>query len=53
MTKVEDRLIKHHEDDATSVTLMMAEQQHELFDPVLIFKTQCSLDDCPVDLGYQ
>ena len=42
---MDDRLIKRHEDDATSVTLMVAELQHEPFDPVLIFKPQGSLDD--------
>ncbi len=35
-------VIKRHEDDATSVTLLVSELREELFDPVLIFKPQGS-----------
>ncbi len=40
--KVHDHVIKRHEDDATSVTLLVSELREELFDPVLIFKPQGS-----------
>ena len=40
--RVHDRVIKRHEDDATSVTLLVSELQEESFDPVLIFKPQGS-----------
>jgi hypothetical protein len=43
--KVDDRIIKRHDDDATSVTMMVAELQQELFNPVVIFKPQDSKDD--------
>ena len=42
--KVEDRIIKRHEDDATSVTMMVAELQQESFNPILIFKPQGEKD---------
>ena len=42
--KVEDRVIKRHEDDATSVTMMVAELQQESFNPILIFKPQGEKD---------
>ena len=38
--KVDDRIIKRHEDDATSVSLIVSELQEESFDPVLFFKPQ-------------
>ena len=40
--KVDDRVIKCHEDDATSVTLLVSELREESFDPVLFFKPQGS-----------
>ncbi len=40
--KVHDHVIKRHEDDATSVTLLVSELREELLDPVLIFKPQGS-----------
>lgn len=38
--KLDDTLIKRHEDDATSVTMMVAELSQESFNPILIFKPQ-------------
>lgn len=38
--KIDDHMIKRHEDDATSVTLFVSELQGEKFDPVLFFKPQ-------------
>ena len=38
--KVNDALIKRHENDATSVTMMVAELKEEPFNPILIFKPQ-------------
>ncbi len=38
--KVDDRIIKCHEEDATSVTMMVAELRQESFNPILIFKPQ-------------
>lgn len=35
-------VIKRHEDDATSVTLIVSELREEAFDPVLFFKPQGS-----------
>ena len=41
--KVDDHIIiKRHEDDATSVSLIVSELQEESFDPVLFFKLQGS-----------
>ena len=40
--KVDDRIIKRHEDDATSVSLLVSELHEESFDPVLYFKRQGS-----------
>ena len=42
--KVDDRIIKRHDDDATSVTMMVAELEQELFNPIAIFKPQGSED---------
>ena len=38
--KVDDMVIKRHQDDSTSVTMMVAELWQEPFDPILIFKPQ-------------
>lgn len=38
--KIDDHIIKQHENDATSVTLFVTELQEEKFDPVLFFKPQ-------------
>ena len=38
--KVKDAEIKRHEDDATSVSLIVSELMLEPFNPVLIFKPQ-------------
>ena len=43
--KVDDRIVKRHDDDATSVTMMVAELQQEPFNPIVIFKPQSSKDD--------
>lgn len=43
--KVDDRIIKRHDDDATSVTMIVAELQQEPFNPVVMFKPQGSKDD--------
>ena len=43
--KVADRLINRHEDDATSVTMIVAELRQESFNPILIFKPQGRKDD--------
>lgn len=43
--KVDDRIVKRHDDDATSVTMMVAELQQEPFNPVVIFKPQGSKVD--------
>ena len=40
--KVGDCIIKRHEDDATSVSILVSELREESFDPVLIFKPQGS-----------
>ena len=40
--KVDDHVIKRHEDDATSVTLLVSQLREESFDPVLFFKPQGS-----------
>ena len=40
--KVDDRIIKRHEDDAISVSLLVSELHEESFDPVLFFKPQGS-----------
>ena len=42
--KVDDRIIKRHEDDATSVTMMVSELEQEPFNPILVFKPQGSKD---------
>ena len=38
--KVNDAVIKLHDNDATSVTMMVAELKEEPFNPILIFKPQ-------------
>ena len=38
--KVKDAAIKRHENDATSVSMMVAELKEEPFSPILIFKPQ-------------
>ena len=38
--KVTDSTIKRHENDATSVSMMVAELKEEPFNPILIFKPQ-------------
>lgn len=38
--KVDDRIIKRHEDDATSVSLIVSELHEESFKPILYFKPQ-------------
>ena len=43
--KVDDRIVKRHDDDETSVTMMVAELQQEPFNPIVIFKPQGSKDD--------
>ena len=43
--KVDDKIIKRHEDDATSVTMMVAELRQEHFNPILIFKPQGRKDE--------
>ena len=43
--KVDDRIVKRHDDDATSVTMMVAELQQEPFNLIVIFKPQGSKDD--------
>lgn len=40
--KVGDSVIKRHEDDATSVTLLVSELKEESFNPILFFKPQGS-----------
>ena len=40
--KVDKRIIKRHEDDATSVSLIVSELMAESFDPVLFLKPQGS-----------
>ena len=40
--KVGDRVIKRHENDATSISLIVSELREESFDPVLFFKPQGS-----------
>ena len=40
--KVDDRIIKRHEDDAASVSLIVSELREESFNPVLFFKPQGS-----------
>lgn len=42
--KVDDRIIKRHEDDATSVSMIVAELEQESFNPILIFKPQGKVD---------
>ena len=44
--KVDDRIIKRHDDDATSVimTPVVAELEQEPFNPILVFKPQGSKD---------
>ena len=37
--KVDDMIIKRHQDDSTSVTMMVAELRQEPFDPILILPT--------------
>lgn len=46
-------MIKRHEDDAVSVTMMVAELQQESFDPVLVFKPQEMLDEVHTSLPEQ
>ena len=41
-TKIDDRIVKRHHDDATSVTMMVAELEQEPFNPIVIFKPQDS-----------
>ena len=41
-TKIDDRIVKRHDDDATSVTMMVAELEQEPFNPIVIFKPQGS-----------
>ena len=48
--KVDDRIIKRHEEDATSVTMMVAELRQESFNPILIFKPQGEKDEAYTDL---
>ena len=36
--KVDDRIVKRHDDDATSVSMMVAELQQEPFNPTVIFR---------------
>ena len=43
--KVDDRIVKRHDDDATSVTMMVAELQQEPYNPIVMFKPQGSKDD--------
>lgn len=43
--KVDDRIIKRHGDDATSVIMMVAELRQEHFNPILIFKPQGRKDE--------
>ena len=38
--KVKDTVVKRHENDAVSVTMLVSELREEPFDPVLIFKPQ-------------
>ena len=40
--KVDDCIIKPHEEDAASVTLIVSELREESFDPILFFKPQGS-----------
>ena len=40
--KVDDHVIKRHEDDATSVSLIVSELWEESFNPILFFKPQGS-----------
>ena len=42
--KVKDATIKRHENDATSVTMMVAQLKQEPFNPVLVFKPQGAQD---------
>ena len=41
---MDDRVIKHHKDDATSVSMIVANLEQEAFNPVLIFKPQGKMD---------
>lgn len=43
--KVDDRIVKRHEDDASSVSMMVAELQQEAYDLILIFKPQGKRDE--------
>lgn len=43
--KVKDTQVMRHQDDATSVSLVVAELQQEPFNPVLVYKPQGVLDN--------
>ena len=43
--KVDDKVIKRHEDDAMSVSMFVAELQQECYNPVLLFKPQGRIDE--------
>ena len=42
--KVDDRMIKCHEEDASSVIVMMAELQQKSYTPILFFKPHKKMD---------